>query len=41
MPEEEKKRRAEGLKRQVREYTIEEWAEAQLKDIAAYREHYG
>ena len=38
MPEEEKKRRAKGLKRQVRENTIEEWVEAQLKDIAAYRE---
>lgn len=37
MPEEEKKRRAEALKRQVRENTIEEWVEAQLKDIAAYR----
>ena len=37
MPAEEKKRRAEGLKRQVRENTIEEWVEAQLKDIAAYR----
>ena len=40
MPEEEKKRRAEGLKRQVRENTIEEWVEAQLKDIAAHREHH-
>ena len=37
MPEEEKKRRAEGLKRQVRDNTIEEWVEAQLKDIAARR----
>ncbi|MDP9455113.1 MAG: trehalose-6-phosphate synthase [Actinobacteria bacterium] len=41
MPEEEKKRRAEALKRQVRENTIEKWVEAQLKDIAAYREHHG
>ena len=38
MPEGEKKRRAEGLKRRVRENTIEEWVEAQLEDIAAYRE---
>ena len=41
MPEGEKKRRAEGLKRQVRENTIEEWVEAQLKDIAALRDKRG
>ena len=41
MHEEEKKRRAEALKRQVRENTIEEWVEAQLKDIEAYRERRG
>lgn len=40
MPEEEKKRRAEALKHQVRENTIEEWVEAQLKDIATYRERH-
>ena len=41
MPEGAKKRRAEGLKRQVRENTIEEWVEAQLKDIAALRDKRG
>ncbi|QIN77762.1 trehalose-6-phosphate synthase [Rubrobacter marinus] len=41
MPEEEKKRRAEALKRQVRENTIEEWVEAQLEDITAYRKARG
>ncbi len=41
MPEEEKKRRAEALNRQVRENTIEEWVEAQLRDIDAYRERRG
>ncbi len=41
MPEEEKKHRAESLKRQVRDNTIEEWVEAQLDDIAMRRKKRG
>ncbi len=41
MPEEERARHAEALKHAVEENTIEEWVEAQLKDIAAYRERHG
>ena len=38
MSDEERDRRAEALEQTIRTNTIEEWAEAQLKDIAAYRE---
>ncbi len=38
MPDEERARRAEALQETIRANTIEEWAEAQLEDIAAYRE---
>ncbi len=41
MPEDERTRRAEALRESIRSNTIEEWAEIQLKDIAAYREQYG
>jgi trehalose 6-phosphate synthase len=37
MPEEERKERADGLKRTVMQNTIEDWVEAQLKDIEAFR----
>ena len=38
MPEDERARRAEELEQTIRSYTIEEWVEAQLRDIAAYKE---
>ena len=38
MPDDERAHRAEALERTIRANTIEEWVEAQLKDIAAYRE---
>ena len=38
MPEEERRRRAEALRETVVSNTIEDWVEAQLKDIEAYRE---
>ena len=38
MPEDERRRRAEALREVVRSNTIEHWVEAQMKDIAAYRE---
>ncbi len=38
MPEDERARRAEELEQTIRSNTIEEWVEAQLRDIAAYRE---
>ena len=41
MPHEERTRRAEALQKTIRSNTIEEWVEAQLKDIAAYREQHG
>jgi len=39
MPEEERRRRAKALRETVRSNTIEDWVEAQMKDIAAYRGH--
>ncbi|HEX2181159.1 MAG TPA: trehalose-6-phosphate synthase [Rubrobacteraceae bacterium] len=39
MPQEERRRRAEALRETVRSNTIEDWVEAQMKDIAAYRGH--
>jgi trehalose 6-phosphate synthase len=41
MPDDERARRAEALKRTVEANTIEEWVEAQLRDISAYREQRG
>jgi trehalose 6-phosphate synthase len=38
MPEDERARRAEELEQTIRSYTIVEWVEAQLRDIAAYQE---
>jgi trehalose 6-phosphate synthase len=38
MPEEERCRRAEALRETVLENTIEDWVEAQVKDIGAYRQ---
>jgi trehalose 6-phosphate synthase len=38
MPDDERARRAEELEQTIRSNTIEEWVEAQLRDIAAYRE---
>jgi trehalose 6-phosphate synthase len=38
MPEEERRRRAEALRETVVSNTIEDWVEAQMKDIEAYRE---
>jgi trehalose 6-phosphate synthase len=37
MPDDERARRAKALKQTIEANTIEEWADAQLKDIAAYR----
>jgi trehalose 6-phosphate synthase len=37
MPEDERKRRADGLTKTVMQNTIEDWVEAQIKDIEAYR----
>jgi trehalose 6-phosphate synthase len=41
MSDDERARRAGALQETIRSNTIEEWAEAQLKDIAAYREQHG
>jgi trehalose-6-phosphate synthase len=38
MPDEERRRRAGALREVVMSNTIEDWVEAQMKDIAAYRE---
>ena len=38
MPDDERTHRAEALEEIIRSNTIEEWAEAQLKDITTYRE---
>ncbi len=38
MPEEERETRAKGLRETVRSNTIEDWVEAQIEDIEAYRE---
>jgi trehalose 6-phosphate synthase len=37
MPGEERRRRARALRDAVRSNTIEDWVEAQMKDIEAYR----
>ena len=41
MTNEERRRRAKGLRDAVLSNTIEDWVEVQMKDIAAYRERYG
>jgi trehalose 6-phosphate synthase len=41
MSDEERARRAKALEQTIRSNTIEEWAEAQLQDIAAYRKRHG
>ena len=41
MPDDERGRRAKALEQTIRSNTIEEWVEAQLEDIAAYRERHG
>ncbi len=41
MPNEERSRRAKALRDAVHSNTIEDWVEAQMKDIAAYRERPG
>ena len=41
MPEVERRRRAKALRDAVYSNTIEDWVEAQMKDIAAYRERPG
>ena len=41
MPEAERKRRAEALREAVMANTIDDWVEAQIKDIEAYRQRHG
>jgi trehalose 6-phosphate synthase len=41
MPDKERERRARALRETVMNNTIDDWVEAQLKDIAAYRERNG
>ena len=41
MPDEERRRRAKALRDAVNSNTIEDWVEAQMKDIVAYRERRG
>ena len=41
MPEEERVRRSRVLRDQVKSNTIEDWVEAQISDIEAYREQHG
>jgi trehalose-6-phosphate synthase len=41
MPQEERERRSRALREKVRSNTIEDWVEAQMEDIAAYREQHG
>jgi trehalose 6-phosphate synthase len=41
MGDEERGRRAEALRQTVRSNTIEDWVEAQIEDIQAYRERRG
>jgi trehalose 6-phosphate synthase len=36
----ERSRRAEALRETVRSNTIEDWVEAQMEDLAAYRERF-
>ena len=41
MPDDERKKRADGLRETVMGNTIEDWVEAQIRDIEAYRERHG
>jgi trehalose 6-phosphate synthase len=41
MPDEERRRRAQALRETVMSNTIEDWVEAQMRDIEAYREKHG
>jgi trehalose 6-phosphate synthase len=41
MPDKERERRARALREIVMSNTIDDWVEAQMKDIGAYRERYG
>ena len=41
MPEDERKERAGALREAVMANTIEDWVEAQLKDVEAYRQRHG
>jgi trehalose 6-phosphate synthase len=41
MPGEERRRRAEALRETVASNTIEDWVEAQMKDVEAYRKRSG
>ncbi len=41
MPQEEREHRSRALREEVRSNTIDDWAEAQMRDIAAYREQHG
>jgi trehalose 6-phosphate synthase len=41
MPEEERERRSHALRETVKSNTIEDWVEAQMRDIEAYRERNG
>jgi len=41
MPDEERERRARALRETVMGNTIDDWVEAQIEDIAAYREQHG
>jgi trehalose 6-phosphate synthase len=40
MPDEERRRRANALRQVVKSNTIEDWVEAQMRDVAAYRERF-
>ncbi|MBA2714050.1 MAG: hypothetical protein H0U55_10940 [Rubrobacteraceae bacterium] len=40
-PEEERVRRSRALRDRVMSNTIEDWVEAQMRDIEAYREQHG
>jgi trehalose 6-phosphate synthase len=40
MRDDERKTRADGLREIVMSNTIEDWAEAQMEDVAAYRERF-
>jgi len=41
MPTQERVRRSRALREEVGSHTIEDWVEAQMRDIAAYREQHG
>jgi trehalose-6-phosphate synthase len=41
MPQDERERRARAVQQEVESNTIENWVEAQIRDIEAYREQHG